>query len=135
MGKIIVRKMLKTAFAEFGAEMMKNTDGVFVVKYNSIEYFLDLNYDDETFSIIQVVMGSKGKLSQREFKIMMSVVKEFHPECNGSWNDGYSYIESKWHSIMDEHGEYNSARLENIFKDFFKTWTFACANASLASQQ
>ena len=135
MGKIMLRKMLKEAFAEFGAEMRKNTDGVFVVKYNSIEYFLDLNYDDETFCIIQVVMGPNGKLSQREFKIMMSVVKEFHPECDGSWNGGYSYICSQWYGIKDEHGECSSARLEKIFKDFFAIWTFACANASLASQR
>lgn len=135
MGKIKMRRMLKTAFAEFGAEMRRDRDGAFVVRYKSVEYLISLDETDEIFCLIQMVKGPNGLLSPSEFGTMMSVVKEFYPECDGNWNGGYSYIESKLYSIWDEHGECSSARLEKIIKDFFETWTFACANASLASQQ
>ena len=127
--------MLMEAFAEFGAEMRRGTDDLFIVRYKSLDYYLDLDESAEAFCLIEVVVGMNGDLSERDYEVMMSVLKEFHPECDGDWNDGYPYICSQWYSINDEHGEYNSARLEKIFKDFFKIWTFACANASLASQQ
>ncbi len=135
MGKIIVRKMLKTAFAEFGAEMRRGTDGLFIIRYKLLDYYMDLDESAEAFCLIEVVEGLNGDLSENDYEVMMSVLKEFYPECDGDWNDGQPYICSQWYGIKDEHGECSSARLEKIFKDFFAIWTFACANASLASQQ
>ena len=130
MGKTTVRNKLKKAFSELGAEMKKDSCGLYIVKYNSMDYFLDMDEKEGAFCILQTVMGLQGELSQSEFDIMLDVVRSFHKEYNGDWNDGLSYVYSPWYHI-NESNEFNSKSLERIIKDFFKAWSFACANACL----
>lgn len=130
MGKTIARNKLEKAFSELGAELKKDSCGLYIVKYNSMEYFLDLDENGGAFCILQTVMGLQGELSQSEFNMMLDVVRSFHKEYNGDWNDGLSYVYSPWYNI-NESNEFNSKSLERIIKDFFEAWSFACANACL----
>lgn len=130
MGKMTVRNKLLKAFAELGAEMKKDTCGLYIVKFNSMDYFLDLDEKEGAFCVLQTVMGLQGELSQSEFEMMLDVVKHFHKDYNGEWNDGVSYVYSPWY-IISESNDFNSKSLERIIKDFFEVWSFACANACL----
>lgn len=130
MGKTTVRNKLKKAFSELGAEMKKDSCSLYSVKYNSMEYFLDMDEKEGAFCILQTVVGLQGELAQCEFDIMLDVVRSFHNEYNGEWNEGLSYVYSPWYNI-NESNEFNSKSLERIIKDFFEAWSFACANACL----
>lgn len=130
MDKETTKNMLQTAFAELGAEMKKDSCGLFIVKYDSMEYFLDLDEKDGTFCILQTVMGLDRALTQKEFDTMLDVVRSFHNEYDGVWNGGVSYLHSPCYSIRESHG-FSSKSLEKIVKDFFEAWSFACANACM----
>lgn len=130
MGETTVQNQLKKAFSDLGAEMKKCSCSLYIVKYNSMEYFLDMDEKEGAFCIMQTVMGLQGELSQSEFEIMLDVVRSFHKEYNGEWNEELSYVYSPWYNI-NEANEFNSKSLERIIKDFFKVWSFACANACL----
>lgn len=129
MGKITVKHSLQVAFAELGAEMRKDSCGLFVARYNSMEYFIEVDENDGTFCVLQTVMGINGELSRRDFDTMLEVVKHFHNEYNGEWNDGLSYVYSPWYSVRCH--EFGSKDLEKIVNDFFDVWSFACANACM----
>lgn len=130
MGKTTVRNKLLKAFAELGAEIKKDSCGLYIFKYNSMEYFLDFDEKEGTFCILQTVMGLQGELSQSEFETMLDVVRSFHKEYDGEWDERLSYVYSPWYDINDSN-EFNSKSLEKIIKDFFEAWSFACANACL----
>ena len=130
MGKTTVRNKLMNAFAELGAEMEEDSCGLYIVNFDSMDYFLDLDEKEGGFCLLQTVMGLQGELSQSEFDIMLDVVRSFHKEYNGEWNGGLSYVYSPWYDI-NESNEFNSKSLERIIKDFFEAWSFACANACL----
>ena len=49
MGKTTVRYKLKKAFSELEAEMKKDSCGLYIVKYNSMEYFLDMDEKEGAF--------------------------------------------------------------------------------------
>ena len=77
MGKTTVRNKLRKAFAELGAEMKKDSCGLYIVKYNSMEYFLDMDEKEGAFCILQTVMGLQWELSQSEFDRMLDVVRAY----------------------------------------------------------
>lgn len=62
MGKITIRHKLLKTFIELGAEMKKDSCGLYIVKYNSIDYFLDLDEKEDSFCILKTVMGLQGDL-------------------------------------------------------------------------
>lgn len=130
MGKITIRHKLLKIFIELGVEMKRDSCGLYIVKYDSIDYFLDLNGKEDSFCILKTVMGLQGDLSQVEFDMMLDVVRGFYKEYNGEWNEGVSYVYSPLYNVNKPH-EFNSKNLEKIIKDFFQVWSFACANACL----
>ena len=77
MGKTTVQNKLKKAFSELGAEMKKDSCGLYIVKYNSMEYFLDMDEKEGAFCILQTVMGLQWELSQSEFDRMLDVVRAY----------------------------------------------------------
>ena len=77
MGKTTVRNKLRKTFAGLGAEMKKDSCGLYIVKYNSIDYFLKMDEKEGAFCILQTVMGLQGELSQSEFDIMLDVVRAY----------------------------------------------------------
>lgn len=130
MGKTTVRNKLKKAFSELGAEMKKDACGLYIVNYNSMEYFIELDEKEGGFCILQIVMGPQRELSQAEFDITLNVVRSFHKEYDGFWNEGLPYVYSPWYDIH-ESNELDSKSLEKLIQDFFEVWSFACANAGL----
>ena len=130
MGKTVVRSKLLKAFADLEADIKKDSCGLYIVNYDSMEYFVDFDENEGAFCILQTVMGLDGELSQSEFDVMLDVVRNFHKEYNGEWNDGVSYVYSPWYYI-NKSNEFNSKSLERNIKDFFEAWSFACANACL----
>lgn len=129
MSKTTVEYILQTAFAELGAEMKKDSCGLYIVKYNSMEYFIEMDENDGTFCLFQTVMGINGELSQKEFGTVLDVVRHFHREYNGEWNEGLSYVHSLWYNARNH--EFDSMKLERIINDFFEVWSCACANACM----
>lgn len=95
-----------------------------------MEYFLDLDEKEGVFCFLQTAMGLQGELPQSEFDMMLGVVRSFHKEYNGEWNEGLPYVYSPWYNI-NVSNELNRKSLEKIIKDFFEAWLFACANACL----
>lgn len=118
---------LQKAFAEIGAEMKKDSCGLFIVKHDSMEYFIELDEKDDVFCIMQIVMSLNGSLTKNEFDTILNVVKDFYKDYNGEWNGGQSYVYSPWYSIKGVNGNI----LKKIIKDFFDVWSFACANACI----
>lgn len=129
MNKTTVKYILQTAFAELGAEMKKNSCGLYIVKYKSMEYFIEMDENDGTFFLFQTVIGINGELSQKEFGTVLDVVRHFHSEYNGEWNEGLPYVHSPWYNAKNH--EFDSKKLERIINDFFEVWSFACANACM----
>lgn len=60
MGKTTVRNKLKKAFSELGAEMKKDSCGLYIVKYNSMEYFLDMDEKEGVFASYKPSWDFKG---------------------------------------------------------------------------
>lgn len=129
MGKRTVKHSPQVALADLGAEMRKDSCGLYIVKYNSMEYFIEMDEKDGTFCLFQTVMGINGELSENEFGTVLDVVKHFHGEYNGEWNEGLSYVHSPWYNARSH--EFDSKELERIINDFFEVWSFACANACM----
>lgn len=129
MGKRTVKHSLQVALADLGAEMRKDSCGLYIVKYNSMEYFIEMDENDGTFYLFQTVMGINGELSENEFGTVLDVVKHFHGEYNGEWNEGLSYVHSPWYNARSH--EFDSKELGRIINDFFEVWSFACANACM----
>ena len=126
MAKKTVINALKAACAEIGAEMKKTSCDLFIVERDNIDYFFDVDEKNGRFCILQTVMGLNGKLTESDFNTMLDVVKNFHKDYDGEWNDGVSFISSKWYSK-----EVDGESLKKIIDDFFTSWSFACANACL----
>lgn len=129
MGKRTVKHSLQVALADLGAEMRKDSCGLYIVKYNSMEYFIEMDENDGIFCLFHSVMGVNGELSENEFSTVLDVVKHFHGEYNGEWNEGLSYVHSPWYNARSH--EFDSKELERIINDFFEVWSFACANACM----
>lgn len=130
MSKTMVKDKLIKTFSELGTEMKMDHCGLYMVKYDSIDYFIELDEEEGVFCVLQIVMGLQGELLQSEFDLMLDVVRSFHKEYNGEWNNGLSYVYSPWYDIK-EPNKFNSKSLERIIKDFFEAWSFAGANACL----
>ena len=69
MGKTVVRNKLLKAFADLGADIKKDSCGLYIVHYDSMEYFVDFDEKEGAFCILQTVMGLDGELSQSEFDV------------------------------------------------------------------
>lgn len=52
MGKTTVRNKLRKAFSELGAEMKKDSCVLYIVKRNSIDYFLEMDEKEGAFCIL-----------------------------------------------------------------------------------
>lgn len=126
MAKKTVINALKAACAEIGAEMKKTSCDLFIVERGNIDYFFDVDEKNGRFCILQTVMGLNGNLTESDFNTMLDVVKNFHKDYDGEWNDGVSFICSKWYNK-----EVDGESLKKIIDDFFTAWSFACANACL----
>ena len=60
MGKTTLRYKLKKAFPELGAEMKKDSCGLYIVKYSSMEYFLDMDEKEGAFASYKPSLDFEG---------------------------------------------------------------------------
>ena len=61
---------------------------------DDIDYLVDVDEEEEIFCLIERVVGLKGELTKEQFDIAKDVIKHFHKDYDGDWNDGKSYITS-----------------------------------------
>ena len=127
-----MRKKTKTynkvakALADLGIEGFMEIC-ICTIKKNNINYMLYIDEDTETFSVMQYVSGLYGTLTKQEFDTALDVVKEFHKDYDGDWNDGTSYLSSPAYCLKGVK-TLPKEELEKILEDFFKAWSFMCAN-------
>lgn len=127
-----MRKKTKTynkvakALADLGIEGFMEIC-ICTIKKNNIDYMLYIDEDTETFSVMQYVSGLYGTLTKQEFDTALDVVKEFHKDYDGDWNDGTSYLSSPAYCLKGVK-ILPKEELEKILEDFFKAWSFMCAN-------
>lgn len=124
---------LQAAFAELGAVMEMDHCGLFLLKYDNMEYFIDVDEKEGGFCVSQIVMGINGKLSQSEFDTVMDVVKSYHPEYEGEWNEGLAYVLSPWYIVSRT--RFNGKAFKIILENFFEAWSFACTNAAIVTDE
>lgn len=124
-------KKVARVLAEMGCDLKK--DGtLYSFEKDHIDYLVDVDEEEETFCLIEMVMGLKGELTQGQFDTAMDVVKHFHKDYDGDWNDGKSYIASPSYCLKGFKGIPRD-QMEEIIKDFFEVFSFMCANACLVT--
>lgn len=124
-------KKIARVLAEMGIELKKD-DTLYSFEKDHVDYLVDVDEEEETFCLIEMVMGLKGELTKEQFDIAMDVVKHFHKDYDGDWNDGKSYIASPTYCLKGFKG-IPKDQMEEIIKDFFDVFTFMCANACLVT--
>lgn len=118
-------------FSELGIELV-NQDMLYSFEMNHIDYLLDISEEEETFTIINIIVGIKGALSKEQFETSLDVVKHFHENYDGDWNGGSSYFTSPSYSL---HGikSIPKDQMEKIIEDFFEVYTFMCLNVCIVT--
>lgn len=97
-----------------------------------VDHLIDVDEETETFSIVEFVMGLKGELTKEQFDTAMDVVKHFHNDYDGDWNEGKSYLSSPVYCLKDCDAM-PTDQMEEIIQDFTEVFTFMCANACLVT--
>lgn len=131
MGRRKAIDILQAAAAEIGDEIKQECDDLIVIIHDKIGYFLLIDEKDRTFCLYQVVGGLKGELTEKEFDFVLDIVKDFHPNCDGAWNEQCSYISSPWYRVVANRKAISGETLGKIIDKFMEIWSFALVNASL----
>ena len=122
-------KKIASVLAEIGCELKK--DGtLYSFQKDHIDYLVDVDEEEEIFCLIEMVVGLKGELTKEQFDIAIDVVKHFHKDYDGDWNDGKSYITSPTYCLK-RFKVIPKDQMEEIIKDFFEVFTFMCVNACM----
>lgn len=124
-------KKIAKVLEEIGCEL-KNDGTLYSFKKDYIDYLIDVDEEEETFCLIEMVVGLNGELTKQQFDVAMDVVKHFHKDYDGEWNDGKSYIVSPTYCLKG-FKDIPKEQMEKIVKDFFEAFTFMCANACLVT--
>ena len=135
MSKRKVMDILQAASAELGATISQSSDGCITIEYDVMEYFLDYDEETRSFCLSYFVSGLKGSLMEKEFNLVLDVVKDFYPNCSGDWNEGDSYVSSPWYRVIVDRKAINGELLGKIIEHFFEAWSFACVNACLITDE
>ena len=122
-------KKIASALAEIGCEL--KIDGtLYSFQKDYIDYLVDVDEEEEIFCLIERVVGLKGELTKEQFDIAIDVIKHFHKDYDGDWNDGKSYITSPTY-CLNRFKVIPKNQMEEIIKDFFEVFAFMCANACM----
>lgn len=122
-------KKIASVLAEIGCEL-KIDGALYSFQKDYIDYLVDVDEEDEIFCLIERVVGLKGELTKEQFDIAIDVIKHFHIDYDGDWNDGKSYITSPTY-CLNRFKVIPKNQMEEIIKDFFEVFTFMCANACM----
>ena len=133
MGKRKVMDILQAAAAELGTEIVQDECGRYVIRYEYVDYYIiTIRYK---FWVCQVVQGYNGNLAEEEFNTMLDVVKGFYPECHGCWREELSFVCTPGYHCITDGKAISGEALGEILSRFFETWSFACANAFLLTDE
>ena len=122
-------KTIASVLAEIGCEL--KIDGtLYSFQKDYIDYLVDVDEEEEIFCLIERVVGLKGELTKEQFDIAIDVIKHFHKDYDGDWNDGKSYITSPTY-CLNRFKVIPKNQMEEIIKDFFEVFAFMCANACM----
>ena len=122
-------KKIASVLAEIGCEL--KIDGtLYSFQKDYIDYLVDVDEEEEIFCLIERVVGLKGELTKEQFDIAIDVIKHFHKDYDGDWNDGKSYITSPTY-CLNRFKVIPKNQMEEIIKDFFEVFAFMCANACM----
>ena len=122
-------KKIASVLAEIGCEL--KIDGtLYSFQKDYIDYLVDVDEEEEIFCLIERVVGLKGELTKEQFDIAIDVIKHFHKDYDGDWNDGKSYITSPTY-FLKRFKVIPKNQMEEIIKDFFEVFAFMCANACM----
>lgn len=122
-------KKIASVLAEIGCEL-KIDGALYSFQKDYIDYLVDVDEEEEIFCLIERVVGLKGELTKEQFDIAIDVIKHFHIDYDGDWNDGKSYITSPTY-CLNRFKVIPKNQMEEIIKDFFEVFTFMCANACM----
>ena len=122
-------KKIASVLAEIGCEL-KIDGALYSFQKDYIDYLVDVDEEEEIFCLIERVVGLKGELTKEQFDIAIDVIKHFHIDYDGDWNDGKSYITSPTY-CLNRFKVIPKNQMEEIIKDFFEVFAFMCANACM----
>ena len=86
-------KKIAKVFDELGISLVKE-DTLYTFEKEHVDYLMDISEDEETFTLINIIVGLKGELTKDQFDTSLDVVKHFHEDYDGDWNGGSSYFTS-----------------------------------------
>lgn len=132
-----MRKKTKTfnkivkVLAELGFEL-KRQDILSSFENDRVSFLVDVDEEEETFALIEIVVGLNGELTQNEFDLAMDVVKIFHKDYVGRWNNGKSYLSSPLYSLK---GLKNIPKvlMKQIVKGFWEAYICMYTNVCMAT--
>lgn len=130
MGRTTVRGKLKKAVAEIGGEMKRVSTGLYLVDYDKMDYFFEIDEKDGSFCIVQNILGLEKPLTKDQCETVIDVMANFHKDYGGEWNGEVSYVYSPWYCLKDV-PELGGTELKKIIDDFFEAWSFASLNACI----
>lgn len=122
---------LAKVLAELGCEL-KEDETFYSFEKDHIDYLVYVDEEKESFCLIETITGFNGELSKEQFEIAMDVVKHFHKDYDGYWNEGTPYISSPTYCLK-RFRSMPKDQMEEIIKNFFETFAFMCANAYLVT--
>ena len=133
MSKRKVMDILQAAAAELGTEIKQDGNRRFLIRYEYVDYYIvTFRYK---FWIGQEVIGYNGNLTEEEFHTMLGVVKGYHPECYGFWNEVVSFVHTPSYHCITNGKAISGKALGEILSKFFEAWSFACINAFLLTDE
>ena len=124
-------KKIAKVFDELGIRLVKE-DTLYSFEKEHVDYLMDISEDEETFTLINIIVGLKGELTKVQFDTSLDVVKHFHEDYDGDWNDGSSYFTSPSYCL---HGfkSVPKYQMEKIIEDFFEAYSFMCMNVCMVT--
>lgn len=107
-------------------------DTLYSFEKEHVDYLMDISEDEETFTLINIIVGLKGELTKDQFDTSLDVVKHFHEDYDGDWNGGSSYFTSPSYCL---HGfkSVPKDQMEKIIEDFFEAYSFMCMNVCMVT--
>lgn len=119
------------ALEALGYEVTREGELYTFVK-DQTDFLIDVDEESESFTIVEYVMGPEGALTKEQFDTALDVVKSFHKDYYGDWNEGISYLSSPIFCLKGI-PSIPKAKMEEIVKDFDEVFIFMCANACLVT--
>ena len=97
------------------------------VEYEYIQMFISPDKKRNSFAIVAIVIDAQGNLDEHQFDIGLDVVRDFHKDYRGNWNDGSPLFASPEYRVAPK-AELDPAWLKDKLEDFWDAYTFLQTN-------